>query len=151
MESPSRTTKRRSVVAAAVLAVAMTAPAAWAHGRGCSGPDGDGGPGHGFGGGGVLMRLISPCRATCVDGVRSCGASARSDTLTCAQSTCDAQIQAARGACATDFTSPGCRDARTALITCMQPCRETQQIAASTCHASLQSCFATCGGSTTAQ
>ena len=131
-------------VTVAALCLSVTA-AAWGHGfsRGGFGPGREGAP-HGDRAGGLLERLIFPCRGGCFDTARTCVASVQSDAVTCATGTCDATIQAARTACATDRTAQPCQDARTALLACIQPCRDTARSAFGTCQTALEACVGAC-------
>src|SRR5437899_4772356 len=83
--------------------------------------------------GGLLLRLIYPCRGDCFDAARTCDEMAESAAVTCAEQTCDAEIQTARTACAADVTTPDCQTARTALLQCIQPCLAAEQSAVTSC------------------
>src|SRR5881409_3291086 len=65
--------------------------------------------------GGLLLRLIFPCRGNCFD--------------------------AARTACQSDPASQDCQTARTALLPCVQPCLDTEQSAVASCRTTLEACL----------
>jgi len=81
--------------------------------------------------GGLLLRLIYPCRGDCFDADRTCDEMAESAAVTCAEQTCDASIQTAR----------------TTLLPCIQPCLDTEQSAVASCHTTLEACLTACGSS----
>src|SRR5262245_43722132 len=112
-----------ATLSAAILGASL--PAA-AHGR-----DGFGGPGPGRppgGPGGVFFeRLIFPCRASCMDGGRTCLDSADATAVSCAESACADAVAAARSACADDLGSEECRDARNRLRNCAQSALPTRR------------------------
>jgi hypothetical protein len=119
------------------VALAFAAPAS-AHGfRGR--PFHDGHPG----------RPQPPANAQCQKNCRQlehlCVDSAWSDLQACGASTCSAERQAVHDACSTKYDSDACRTARTALQTCLQPCRSTFTTAAGGCRSSRQTCTSTCG------
>ena len=131
------------------LVVSMVGVSAWGRGfgRGPGGPGGFGGePGFGPGprGGGLVMRLVFPCKGDCFDAARTCFEAAETNTLECAQSTCDAEITAARSACATDLSTDDCRTARTALVTCLEPCLDAKRTALTACHTTAETCVDAC-------
>ena len=97
--------------------------------------------------GGLLLRLIFPCRGDCFDAARTCDQMAESAAVTCAEQTCDASIQTARTACQSDLASQDCQTARTALLPCVQPCLETEQSAVASCRTTLEACLTACGSS----
>src|SRR5881409_3963246 len=90
--------------------------------------------------GGLLLRLIFPCRGNCFDAARTCDQMAE-----CAEQTCDASIQTARTACQSDPASQDCQTARTALLPCVQPCLDTEQSAVASCRTTLEACLTACG------
>jgi hypothetical protein len=98
--------------------------------------------------GGLLTELLYPCRADCAAAARVCATASESDAVTCAEDTCESEISTARGACATNPSASDCQDARTTLLGCIRPCRETQQSDFAACGSTLQSCLSTCGTST---
>src|SRR2546425_5380442 len=126
---------RRSLVVStvAILFLGLTG-SAWGHGfsRGAFGRTGVAGL-RGPHSGGLLLRLIFPCRGDCFDAARTCDEMAESAAVTCAEQTCDAEIQTARTACAADVTTPDCQTARTALLQCIQPCLAAEQSAVTSC------------------
>ena len=81
--------------------------------------------------GGLLLRLIYPCRGDCFDADRTCDEMAESAAVTCAEQTCDASIQTAR----------------TTLLPCIQPCLDTEQSAVASCRTTIQACLTACGSS----
>jgi len=97
--------------------------------------------------GGLLLRLIFPCRGDCFDADRTCDEMAESAAVTCAEQTCDASIQTARTACQPDLASADCQTARTALLPCIQPCLDTEQSAVASCRTTIQACLTACGSS----
>ena len=97
--------------------------------------------------GGLLLRLIFPCRGDCFDTARTCDETAESAAVTCAEQTCDAAIQTARTACQPDPTSDDCQTARTALLACVQPCLDTERSAVTSCRITLAACLTACGSS----
>ena len=131
------------------LVLSVVAVSAWGRGFG-RGPGGrgefGGEPGFGPGprGGGLVMRLLFPCKGDCFDAARTCFEAAESDALTCAQSTCADQITAGQGACADDLSSEGCRTARNALVDCLDPCLATKRTALGACHATADTCVDGC-------
>jgi len=141
--------ERRSLVVStlAILFLGL-AGSAWGHGfsRGAFGRTGVAGL-RGPHSGGLLLRLIFPCRGDCFDAARTCDEMAESAAVTCAEQTCDAEIQTARTACAADVTTPDCQTARTALLQCIQPCLASEQSAVTSCRATLQECLDACGSS----
>src|SRR4029453_7397591 len=76
------------------------------------GPGGFGGPGprHPPGGpAGVFFdRLIFPCRASCMDGGRTCLATTDATAVSCAESTCADAVTAARSAGAAHLGAEEC-------------------------------------------
>jgi len=130
----------------AVLCLGLAA-SAWGHGfmRGDFGRRG--GPGGRAPRGGLVLRLVFPCRAGCFDADRPCGEAAESAAVACGQDSCATQIQAARSACQADATSDACDTARTALVTCLQPCLDTERAAFTACRTTADSCLTACGAS----
>src|SRR5205807_870307 len=137
----------RVSVPVAVFCLSLAA-SAWGHGfiRGDFARRGGAG-GRGPRGGGVVLQLIFPCRAGCFDADRTCDEMAEAAAVTCGEASCDTQIQAARAACQADATSDDCDTARTALVTCLQPCLDTERAAVTACRTTLDSCVTTCGTS----
>ena len=130
------------------LAMGMAA-AAWAHGPGRGGR-GFGPPGgEGLRGGGLLERLIDPCRGVCLDTARTCGETAESAALSCAQTTCPTEIQAAQTACAADRTSDVCKSAVNDLKDCLGPCVDDLHTALTSCRDGLGTCREACSSSAT--
>lgn len=86
-----------------------------------SGFPGGGGPGLGgprpYGVGGVLDRLLFPCRSDCQDTANTCTDTADSAAVTCIEGACAADITAAQTACADDRRSQECRQ-RAAVTLC---------------------------------
>jgi hypothetical protein len=109
------------------------------------GPPGFAGPGHAdrFAGG-LLERLVSPCRAGCLDTAHACYGTAETTALTCVQAACTAEIEAAQSACATDRTSPACQEAVSDLRMCGDTCLDTLQAAVTVCRDALGVCRDTC-------
>jgi hypothetical protein len=132
------------------LVLSLAAVSAWGRGFGRGGPAGRGGfaGDAGFGpgprGGGLVLRLIFPCKGDCFDAARTCFEAAETDALECAQSTCDAEITAARSACASDLSTDDCRTARTALVTCLEPCLAAKRTALTACHTTADTCVDAC-------
>jgi hypothetical protein len=137
----------RSSFVAATMAMLLAggATAAWSHGfgRGPFGRRGPGGP-HGPEFGGLVQRLIFPCKADCFEAGRPCVEAAESDAVACGEETCDTEIQSARTACATDPAADACGTARSALLTCLVPCLDAAQSTHSACRTTLQSCLDAC-------
>jgi len=134
---------------AMVLMLTLAAVSAWGRGFGRGGPGGfpgepGFGPGPGPGRGGLVIRLLFPCKGECFDAARTCIEAAESDALGCAQSTCDAEITAARSACASDLSTDACRTARTALVTCLEPCLDAKRTALNACHTTADTCVDAC-------
>ena len=143
--------KRSTLVASTLVALGLSLAAVSAFGRGFGrGPGGRGGfPGeagfgHGPRGGGLVIRLIFPCKGDCFDAARTCFEAAETDALACAQSTCDAEITAAQSACASDLSTDDCRTARTALVTCLEPCLDAKRTALNACHTTADTCVDAC-------
>ena len=139
---------RSTVVSALAILFLSQAVSVWAHdfSRGAfrrTGVTGRRGPHSG----GLLLRLIYPCRGDCFDADRTCDEMAESAAVTCAEQTCDASIQTARTACQADPASEECQTARTALLPCIQPCLDTEQSAVASCRTTLQACLTACGSS----
>ena len=139
---------RSTVVSALAILFLSQAVSVWAHdfSRGAfrrTGVAGRRGPHSG----GLLLRLIFPCRGDCFDADRTCDEMAESAAVTCAEQTCDASLQTARTACQPDLASEDCQTARTALLPCLQPCLDTEQSAVASCHTTLEACLTTCGSS----
>ena len=139
---------RSTVVSALAILFLSQAVSVWAHdfSRGAfrrTGVAGRRGPHSG----GLLLRLIYPCRGDCFDADRTCDEMAESAAVTCAEQTCDASIQTARTACQADPASEECQTARTALLPCIQPCLDTEQSAVASCHTTLKACLTACGSS----
>ena len=134
------------VATLALLILSLAVPAgARRPSRGGPGPQGFAGPGpEGRFAGGVLERLISPCRTSCLDTMRTCHNAAETTTLTCVQTTCPTEIEAAQSACDTDRTSQACQDAVSALRTCSDACLETFHSTVTTCRDTLGVCRDTC-------
>ena len=123
---------RSTVVSALAILFLSQAVSVWAHdfSRGAfrrTGAAGRRGPHSG----GLLLRLIYPCRGDCFDADRTCDEMAESAAVTCAEQTCDASIQTAR----------------TTLLPCIQPCLDTEQSAVASCHTTLEACLTACGSS----
>jgi hypothetical protein len=140
---------RMLVVPAAVLALGL-AGAAWAHGgrgRGFFGGDGEMGGRHGGCGGGVVQRLVFPCRAGCFDAAKSCFETAKTTALSCVSGSCGTQVTAAQTACQADRRSTGCETALDALKTCAQSCTDAAETATSSCRTTAKSCVTACGNS----
>jgi hypothetical protein len=131
----------------AVLLLSQAVPT-WGHGfgRGGFGPRHPGGP-HGPDFGGLIERLVFPCRADCLEAARGCFATAVSEAVTCAEQACDAAIQTARSACASGLATEECRDARGALLECAAPCLEAKRSAVGTCRTTVAECRAGCESS----
>jgi len=140
--------RNRTGVVALVVLVMGIAATAWAFGPRRGGPGFGGEPG-GVHGGGLLERLLDPCRGDCLDTARTCGETAESTALSCAQSTCASQIQAAQSACASDRGSQACRTAVSDLKECLSPCLDDLHMALSTCRDALGSCREACNSSAT--
>jgi len=139
---------RSTVVSALAILFLSQAVSVWAHdfSRGAfrrTGVAGRRGPHSG----GLLLRLIYPCRGDCFDADRTCDEMAESAAVTCAEQTCDASIQTARTACQPDLALADCQTARTALLPCIQPCLDTEQSAVASCRTTLQACLTACGSS----
>ena len=139
---------RSTVVSALAILFLSQAVSVWAHdfSRGAfrrTGVAGRRGPHSG----GLLLRLIFPCRGDCFDAARTCGQMAESAAVTCAEQTCDASLQTARTACQSDPASQDCPTARTALLPCVQPCLDTEQSAVASCRTTLEACLTACGSS----
>ena len=139
---------RSTVVSALAILFLSQAVSLWAHdfSRGAfrrTGAAGRRGPHSG----GLLLRLIYPCRGDCFDADRTCDEMAESAAVTCAEQTCDASVQTARTACQSDPASEDCQTARTALLPCIQPCLDTEQSAVASCHTTLEACLTACGSS----
>lgn len=136
------------------LVLSLAAVSAWGRGFGRGGPGGRGGfpgepgfgpgPGSGLGRGGLVIRLLFPCKGDCFDAARPCFEAVETDALGCAQSTCDAEITAARSACATDLSTDACRTARTALVTCLEPCLDARRTALNACRTAADTCVDAC-------
>ena len=94
--------------------------------------------------GGVLQQLIFPCQTECRDSARDCAEDAENEGVTCLQSACATQIQAAQTACATDRTSQTCKDTVIALRTCGDSCLSTLQAGVTACRDTEQSCREAC-------
>ena len=139
---------RSTVVSALAILFLSQAVSLWAHdfSRGAfrrTGVAGRRGPHSG----GLLLRLIYPCRGDCFDADRTCDEMAESAAVTCAEQTCDASLQTARTACQSDPASQDCQTARTALLPCVQPCLDTEQSAVASCRTTLEACLTACGSS----
>jgi hypothetical protein len=135
------------------LVLSLAAVSAWGRGFGRGGPGGRGGfpgePGFGPGpggprGGGLVLRLLFPCKGDCFDAARTCFEATETTALGCAQSTCDAEITAARSACTTDLSTDDCRTARIALVTCLEPCLDAKRTALTACHTTADTCADAC-------
>ena len=113
--------------------------------RGGFGPPGFAGPrpAGGFAGR-VLERLVSPCRAGCLETMRTCHDTAETDVLSCAQEACATEIETAQSACATDRTSQACRVAVNALRSRGDACLETFQDEVTACRDALDVCHDAC-------
>ena len=135
-----------TVVAALAILFLSLAASVWAHdfSRGAFRQIGVAGR-RGPHAGGLLLRLIYPCRGDCFDADRTCDEMAESAAVTCAEQTCDASIQTARTACQSDLASQDCQTARTALLPCVQPCLDTEQSAVASCRTTLEACLTACG------
>ena len=135
---------RKLLVGLGLLGLTAAVPV-WAHGFG--GPEGGSGfgrPGRGPGGG-VLERLISPCRAACGDTAKSCGEAAEATAVTCAQNSCAGDVSAAQSACAADHTSDACHGAVRQLHDCIAaPCLEPLHASLSACRDALGTCREGC-------
>jgi hypothetical protein len=136
-----------------VLLAGVVVSAAWAHGfgRGDRGGPGFVGPfggGRGARAGGLVQRLIFPCQGDCFDAARTCHETANTAAVTCARQSCATEITAARAACASDTGSAGCREARTALVSCIQPCLDTERTAVQACRTTAESCLNACDTAT---
>jgi len=133
-----------ATMSAAILGASLPA-AAHGHGR-FGGP----GPGRPPGGPGAVFfeRLIFPCRASCMDGGRTCLDSADATAVSCAESTCADAVTAARSACAADLEAEECRDTRNTLRDCAQSCLTTQRTAADACRTTVDECLDACDDTT---
>jgi hypothetical protein len=142
---------RSLAVTVGALAFLSVGTFAWGHafggmgrGQGGFGPPRDLGGVRGLRSGGLLQRLIFPCRGECFDAGRSCIGAAESDLTACATEACDAEIPVARAACSADLATEECRDARTALLECAEPCLTTGQSAVASCRSTLEDCLDAC-------
>jgi hypothetical protein len=90
------------------------------------------------------MRLIFPCKGDCFDAGRTCFEQAESDALACAQSTCATEITAAQTACGDGLATDDCRTARSALVTCLDPCLDAKRTTLSACHTTVETCIDAC-------
>ena len=102
-----------------------------------------------FGGhfGGPRVKPDPQCLRTCGQVNRLCLQTARTDAQICADMKCGGERQAAQNFCATDYTSTDCANARSALRTCLQPCRDALRTDASTCQSEKKTCVDACGSS----
>jgi len=96
--------------------------------------------------GGLLERLIDPCRTACLDTVRNCHDTADTEALTCIQDACATEVQTAQSACADNRPSQACRNAVSALRACSQSCLPSLRSAVSACHDGLDDCLDACEG-----
>jgi hypothetical protein len=137
------------LVVMAVLLAGVTV-SAWAHGRGRRGGPGDGpfGGGRGAQASGLVQRLIFPCQGACFDAARTCHQTTDTAAVTCAEQSCGSDITAARTACASDTGSTACREARAALVSCMQPCLDTERTAFRACRTTAGQCLDACDSPT---
>src|SRR5262245_15237831 len=143
--------EQRSVVALAVALALSTAAIAEGRGRGglVGPPGGPGVPGGPDGpSGGVIERLLFPCRAACLDAGRACMESGDVTAVTCAEGACGAEIATARSACLTDPGTADCRTARGTLRECVQPCVSARREAAEVCRTTVDDCLDACGADT---
>src|SRR5262252_10206974 len=91
----------RMIAPVAVVGLSL-ATAAWGHGfwHGRQGLGGDGEDGgHGGCSGRLIQQLVFPCRARCVDAVKSCVGNAKEPAATCVSDACPDEIAAAKSAC----------------------------------------------------
>jgi hypothetical protein len=144
-------TKRQRVfavsaaVAASAVGLALPAGAHRFHGFGFRPPFGHGRPP-------VLNPQAKPvCLRNCGQLESLCLSGARNDARMCSDSTCSVERQAAHDACIADHRSDACDSARSALRTCLQPCRDALKSTGNTCRSDRRTCVATCGTSMPSQ
>jgi hypothetical protein len=92
----------------------------------------------------LVERLIYPCQNDCGAAESTCTDGADSTALTCAEQTCDSDIQTARTDCAGDRQSPACQSDLSALTTCIQPCVTAQSTTVSSCVSTFRACIGAC-------
>jgi len=122
------------------VAAALAAPAGANLFGGLRGPTRFG-PG---GRGGPNPLANSQCVQNCGQLDSLCLNSARVDAQGCSDTKCSDARQAVTAACTADHGSAACQSAISALHTCLQPCRDALNAAASTCRNDRQACVANC-------
>jgi hypothetical protein len=149
MIRPTNSTLIAAAVTALICGAALPVLANGMHGARGGGPNGPGRPAPGFGHYGRLIdQLLNPCRSDCLEAAHTCQEAAAATALACAETTCDDEIQDARTACTADRTSQACKDAVTALRTCIDPCVDDQATATAACRDTLRTCLSACAGAT---
>src|SRR5262245_57238536 len=138
----------RKIAPVAVVVLGLSA-AAWGHGfwheRHGLGGDAEPDGGHGGCSGRLIKRLVFPCRAQCVDTVKSCVGTTKNTAVTCVSAACTNEIAAAQSACQANPDTTGCDTALETLKTCAQNCSDSARTAMDACRTTASSCFSACG------